>query len=82
MATVWFSSEQRRHTGVSKVTLAASNVRELLGQLAARYPSLNAHLVETSATALAIDGEIIPDPMLEALTDTAEVHLVRPLAGG
>lgn len=82
MAVVHFSTDQRKHTGVANVAIEAANVRELVRQLAALYPSLNAHLVETSATAVAIDGELIPDPMLEELSDTSEVHLVRPLAGG
>ncbi|WP_419943812.1 MoaD/ThiS family protein [Candidatus Poriferisodalis sp.] len=83
MAVVHFSTDQRQHTGgISAVTVNAANVRELVRQLSALYPSLNAHLVETSSTAVAIDGEIIPDPWLEALTETSEVYLVRPLAGG
>lgn len=83
MAVVHFSTDQRKHTGgVPTVRINAENVRALVRQLAELYPSLDAHLVETSSTAVAIDGEIIPDPWLEALTDTSEVHLVRPLAGG
>ncbi len=83
MAIVHFSTDQRQHTGgTPEVTIDAANVRDLVRQLAELYPSLNAHLVETSSTAVAIDGEIIPDPWLEALTPTSEVHLVRPLAGG
>ena len=82
MAVVHFSTDQRKHTGVTDVVIEAANVRELVRKLTELYPSLNAHLVETSSTAVAIDGELIPDPMLEALTETSEVHLVRPLAGG
>lgn len=82
MAVVHFSTDQRQHTGVAEIAIDAANVRELVRQLSALYPSLDAHLVETSSTAVAIDGEIIPDPWLEELTDTSEVYLVRPLAGG
>ena len=83
MAVVHFSTDQRQHTrGATEVAISAANVRELVRQLDELYPSLNAHLVETSSTAVAIDGEIIPDPWLEALTETSEVYLVRPLAGG
>lgn len=82
MAVVHFSTDQRQHTGVAEVVVDAPNVRDLVRQLSELYPSLNAHLVETSSTAVAIDGEIIPDPMLEELTTSSEVHLVRPLAGG
>lgn len=83
MAVVHFSTDQRQHTGgLSEIAISAANVRELVRQLSELYPSLNAHLVETSSTAVAIDGEIIPDPWLEELTATSEVYLVRPLAGG
>ena len=82
MAVIHFSTDQRKHTGVTHIAIEAANVRELVRKLTELYPSLNAHLVETSSTAVAIDGELIPDPMLEALTETSEVHLVRPLAGG
>jgi molybdopterin converting factor small subunit len=83
MAVVHFSTGQRQHTGgIPEVTIDAANVRDLVRQLSELYPSLNAHLVETSSTAVAIDGEIIPDPLLEELRATSEVHLVRPLAGG
>ena len=83
MAVVYFSADQRRHTGgIAEVALDAANVRELVRQLSELYPSLNAHLVETSSTAVAIDGEIIPDPWLEALADSSQVYLVRPLVGG
>ncbi len=82
MAVVHFSTDQRQHTGVAEIAIEAANVRDLVRQLSALYPSLDAHLVETSSTAVAIDGEIIPDPWLEELTDTSEVYLVRPLAGG
>ncbi len=82
MAVVHFSTDQRKHTGVAQIVVDASNVRDLVRQLSKLYPSLNAHLVETSSTAVAIDGELIPDPLLEELTATSEVYLVRPLAGG
>ena len=82
MAVVHFSTDQRQHTGVAEIAIEAANVRDLVRRLSALYPSLDAHLVETSSTAVAIDGEIIPDPWLEELTATSEVYLVRPLAGG
>ena len=82
MAVVHFSTDQRKHTGITHIAVEAATVRELVRELSKLYPTLNAHLVETSATAIAIDGELIPDPMLEALTEMSEVHLVRPLAGG
>lgn len=83
MAVVHFSTDQRQHTGgAAQAAIDAADMRELLRRLEHLYPSLNAHLAQTSATAVAIDGEIIPDPMLESLQNTSEIHLIRPLAGG
>ena len=83
MATVHFTSSQRQHTGgLASVSLPASTVSELLRALDQQFPGLQAHLADSSATAVAIDGDIVPDPLHEPLHPNAEVHLVRPLAGG
>ena len=83
MAHVHFSSNQRRLTGgVAQVEVEAATVRELLRKLEEMFPGIRAHLDRTSATAVAIDGDIIPDPMYEAVPADAEVHFITPLAGG
>ena len=83
MAQVHFSSNQRRLTGgVAQVEVEAASVRELLRKLEEMFPGIRAHLDQTSATAVAIDGDIIPDPVYEPVPPGAEVHFVTPLAGG
>ena len=83
MAQVHFSSAQRRLTGgVAQVEVEAATVRELLRKLEEMFPGIGAHLDQTSATAVAIDGDIIPDPMYEPVPPEAEVHFITPLAGG
>ena len=46
------------------------------------FPGIRAHLDKTSATAIAIDGDIIPDAIYEPVPPDAEVHFISPLAGG
>lgn len=83
MVNVHFSTSQRELTGgVAHVEVEASTVRELVRKLEEMFPGLGAHLDETSSTAVAIDGYIIPDAMYEPVPDGAEVHFVQPLAGG
>lgn len=83
MAHVHFASGQRRMTGgVAQVEVEATTVKDLVAKLEEMYPGLGAHLDNTSATAVAIDGDIIPDAMYELVPTDAEVHFVTPLAGG
>ena len=83
MAHVHFSSNQRRLTGgVAELEVEAATVRELLRKLEEMFPGIQAHLDATSATAVAIDGDIVPDPMYEPVPPGAEVHFITPLAGG
>ena len=83
MAQVHFGSAQRRLTGgLAQVEVEATTVRELLRKLEERFPGIGAHLDRTSATAVAIDGDIIPDATYEPVPPSAEVHFIAPLAGG
>ncbi len=83
MAHVHFSSAQRRLTGgVADVKVEAETVRELLCRLETMFPGIRAHLDQTSATAVAIDGDIIPDATYEPVPPGAEIHFITPLAGG
>ena len=83
MAQVHFSAAQRRLTGgVAQVEVEAATVRELLRKLEELFPGIRAHLDRTSATAVAIDGDIIPDAVYEPVPPGAEVHFITPLAGG
>ncbi|MCY3559994.1 MAG: MoaD/ThiS family protein [bacterium] len=83
MAQVHFSAGQRRLTGgVAHTDVDAATVRELLRKLEEMFPGIRAHLDQTASTAIAIDGDIIPDPLYEPIPADAEVHFIAPLAGG
>lgn len=66
--------------GVDELDLDVPNVRALYRALDERWPGVGTRLREESA--IAIDGEIIQEPMLETLDPESEVHFLPPLAGG
>ncbi len=80
MATVIFSSELQRLTGEEKVSVPARNYRELLDHVTERYDKLDRD--ELMKMAVAIDGEIIHDPLLEAVGENSEVHFLYRISGG
>ena len=81
MATVFFSRSLQPYTGgTERVAIQASNVRELIRALDARFPGLGARL--EAGLAIAIDGEIIPEPLLEAVGPESEIHFLPPIGGG
>ncbi len=83
MPKVYFSSSQRRLTGgLSEIELPADNVSELLEKLELRFPGLSQQLNETSASAVAIIGDVIPNAGYTHLPSDAEVLLVPAIAGG
>ncbi|MFT7648868.1 MAG: molybdopterin converting factor small subunit [Candidatus Poriferisodalaceae bacterium] len=81
MITVHFSAELRTFTGDdAELVLEASSVRRLIGTLEQRYPGIGERL--RTGTAVAINGEILPDAMFEDIPDGAEVHFLEALSGG
>jgi hypothetical protein len=70
-----------RYTGdIERLEIDAGNVRGLVNALDARFPGIGAEL--RSGMSVAINGEIISDPFLEAVPPDAEVHFLPPLRGG
>lgn len=63
-----------------RIEVDARNVRELFRRLREMYPAL-AELTE-AGLAVSIDGEIVPDPMLEELSPDSEVHFLPQIGGG
>lgn len=80
MPTVIFSTELQRATGEEKATVDAATYRELIEELTLRYGDLDR--TELLDMAVAIDGVIIQDPMLEPLGDNSEIHFLYPIRGG
>ena len=83
MARVFFSSGLRRLVGgAESVEIAAGDVRELLRALDVDHPGLLTAI--GAASAIAIDGEIIPhaEALLERLRPDSEVHFLPQIGGG
>jgi hypothetical protein len=80
MAMVHFSSGLFQYTGgLEEVAIDAPRVRELLLDLAHRFPGLDEQL---AGMAIAIDGRIYNDAEYEALGPDTELYFVPRLVGG
>ena len=80
MARVTFSSEQQRYTNEVACEVSAADYRELIDNITQRYPALSrADLLQM---AIAIDGEIIHQPLLERIEPNSEIHFFHFVAGG
>ncbi|MFT4721372.1 MAG: sulfur carrier protein ThiS [Candidatus Azotimanducaceae bacterium] len=80
MARVVFSSEQQRLTQEAECDVVASTYRQLIDAVITRYPRLDRD--DFMRMAIAIDGEIIHEPLLETVGDNSEVHFFHFIAGG
>ena len=66
--------------GVAEFHLSATSVKQLFQQLAELHPALERHLQE--GIAVAIDGQIYQDALLEPIGPESEVFLLPQIAGG
>jgi molybdopterin synthase sulfur carrier subunit len=66
--------------GVAELQLSATSVKQLFQQLAALHPGIERHLEE--GVAVAIDGQIYQDALLEPIGPDSEVFLLPQIAGG
>jgi molybdopterin converting factor small subunit len=66
--------------GVAVFTIPATSVKHLFQQLAALHPALGPHLDE--GVAVAIDGTIYQDALLEPIGPDSEVFILPQIAGG
>jgi molybdopterin converting factor small subunit len=81
MAHVTLIGNLRNWTGgISSLHIEASNVRRLMAALAERFPDLAPHLEQ--GLAVAIDGQIFQDALLEPIQPESEVHILPQIAGG
>ncbi len=81
MAKVVFSTELQRYTGGEVETVVnATSYRDLVAELEQRYEDLDGD--ELMKMAVAIDGEIIHDPLLETVGRDSEVHFLYRISGG
>src|SRR5712691_3665250 len=66
--------------GVAEFQLSATSVKQLFQQLSELHPALERHLEE--GVAVAIDGQIYQDALLEPIGPDSEVFLLPQIAGG
>ena len=66
--------------GVAEFRLSATSVKQLFQQLADLHPTLGPHLEE--GVAVAIDGQIYQDALLEPIAPDSEVFILPQIAGG
>ena len=66
--------------GVAEFQLSATSVKQLFQQLAELHPAIEPHLEE--GVAVAIDGQIYQDALLQEIGAGSEVHILPQLAGG
>jgi sulfur-carrier protein len=66
--------------GVAEFDLAATSVKQLFELLTERHPSLARHLEE--GVAVAIDGQIYQDALLQPIASDSEVFIIPQIAGG
>lgn len=81
MARVTLIGTLRQFTGgVAELEIEAASVHQLFDLLAERFPDLAPHLEQ--GLAVAIDGQIYQDALLEQIDPDAEVHILPQIAGG
>ncbi len=81
MAHVTLIGTLRQYTGgVTEFEVDAANVRQLFATLGERYPALAPHLEQ--GLAVAIDGQIYQDALLQKIAADSEVHILPQIAGG
>ena len=81
MATVIFPTDLQQYTGgVERTEVAAGNYRQLVKELAERFPALTTDVIQNRA--LAIDGAVIPTPMLETFNEDSELVFFGWMQGG
>jgi molybdopterin converting factor small subunit len=81
MAHVTLVGNLRQLTGgVAEIEVEAGSVRQLFARLGQRYPALAPHLEQ--GLAVAIDGQIYQDALLQEISPESEVHILPQIAGG
>jgi sulfur-carrier protein len=87
MAVVWIPSLLQSLTGgADKVIVSGETVREIIENLEARFPGVKDRLVDGGEIrphiAVAIDGDVSPEGLEQAVKDSSELHFIPALSGG
>ena len=87
MAVVYIPTLLQTVTGgVSNVAVDGTTVAQLVEQLEARFPGIRDRLVDQGRLrpniSVAVDGEVLPGGLREAVEPSSEVHFVAAIRGG
>jgi molybdopterin converting factor small subunit len=66
--------------GETEFEITAADVRQLIRLLELKFPGIRDRLSER--TAVAIDGEIFQDPLLQSIDEHSEVYFLPAIEGG
>jgi sulfur-carrier protein len=66
--------------GATAIDIDAANINQLLTRLGQKFPRLAPHLAQ--GIAVAIDGQIFQDALLQPVPPNADVHILPAIAGG
>lgn len=81
MAHVTLTGNLRQFTGgIAEMEIEAASVLQLFARLGADFPGLAPHLEQ--GLAVAIDGQIYQDALLQEIDAGSEVHILPQIAGG
>lgn len=82
MAKVVLQTEVAREftDGQAEIEIMADDVRHLIKLLDERFPGIANRLKER--TAVAIDGEIFQEPMLQSISSNSEVYFLPMIESG
>jgi len=81
MAHVTLIGNLRQFTGgVTELEVTAGNVHQLFQRLGEKFPALLPHL--ETGSAVAIDGQIYQDALLQEIGPDSDVHILPQIAGG
>ena len=82
MATVHLGASLcRPYCGhVRVVEIEAATISQLIRALEERFPGIGEQIIESMA--LAIDGEIFQDTLVDPIGPNSEVYLIPKIAGG
>jgi molybdopterin converting factor small subunit len=87
MAVVWIPALLQALTGgEEKVSISGATIGEIIEQLDVRFPGVKARLVERGELrphiAVAIDGDVSPEGLEQAVQESSEIHFIPALSGG
>ena len=81
MARVVLPGTLKQYTGgVTELVLEAATIRQLFRVLGEKFPDIVPHLAD--GMAVAIDGQIYQDALLQPIPNNSEVHIIPKIAGG